>query len=100
VVSTFTRRQAGHRGYGFDLAPREGDYLLGRRASPTTYGHSGFSGTCVWVDPETELIFIFLSNRIHPRASNWRLNELRIRQRVHDAVYEALLPAGPLESLP
>ena len=99
VVATFTRRQRGHRGYGFDLPPLAGDYLLSGYASPRSFGHTGFTGTCIWVDPEAELVFIFLSNRVHPRASNWRLNELRIRQRIHDVVYEAIA-AGEGLALP
>lgn len=98
VVATFTRRQQGHRGYGFDLPPLRGDYLLSGYASAQTYGHSGFTGTCVWVDPEAELIYIFLSNRVHPRGNNWRLNELRVRQRIHDVIYEAI--AAGVDSLP
>lgn len=89
TVSTFTRRQRGHRALGFDMPPSQGEYIIGRRASSQSYGHLGFTGTCVWVDPEEELIFIFLSNRVHP-TNRWRLNELEVRERMHDAVYEAL----------
>ena len=89
TVSTFTRRQRGHRALGFDMPPSQGEYIIGRQASPQSYGHLGFTGTCVWVDPKEELIFIFLSNRVHP-TNRWRLNELEVRERIHDAVYEAL----------
>lgn len=91
IVRQFTRRQAGHRGFGFDLPPRNGDYLIGRLASKESYGHLGYTGTCVWVDPEADLIFIFLSNRVHP-TNRWRLNELEVRERMHDAVYQAMVP--------
>jgi CubicO group peptidase (beta-lactamase class C family) len=91
IVREFTRRQYGHRGYGFDKPPYRGsDYIISAEASPNSFGHTGFTGTCVWADPDEELIFIFLSNRVHPRSSNWTLNELRIRQRIHDVVYAAL----------
>ncbi|MEM9983473.1 MAG: serine hydrolase [Bacteroidota bacterium] len=93
IVQRFTTRQRGHRGYGFDLPPLQGDYYLSRYASRQSWGHTGFTGTCVWVDPEEELVYIFLSNRIHPRDNNGLINTLRVRQRVHDAVYEAILEA-------
>jgi len=93
LVRTFTRRQAGHRGYGFDLPPYQGDYYLSRYASRESYGHTGFTGTCVWVDKEEELVYIFLSNRIHPRDNNQMINTLAVRQRVHDVVYQAMQAA-------
>ncbi|MDW3651076.1 MAG: serine hydrolase [Bacteroidia bacterium] len=89
TIKTFTRTQGAHRGYGFDKQPG-GPYIIAESASPRTYGHTGFTGTCVWVDPDEDLIFIFLSNRIHPKSNNWKLNQLRIRQRIHQAVYDAL----------
>jgi len=92
TVRSYTRRQAGHRGYGFDLKPLEGPYIGSFQASPNTFGHTGFTGTCFWVDPDEDLIFIFLSNRVHPRRSNWYLSELQVRQRLHDLIYSALLP--------
>ncbi|MEL6628707.1 MAG: hypothetical protein AAFQ92_24515, partial [Bacteroidota bacterium] len=46
--------------------------------------------TCMWVDPENELVYEFLSNRIHPSVSNYRINEMQIRQRVHQVIYDAL----------
>ncbi|MEM6804973.1 MAG: serine hydrolase, partial [Bacteroidota bacterium] len=89
TVDMFTRTQGAHRGYGFDKKPGA-PYIIAESASPNSYGHTGFTGTCVWVDPDEELIFIFLSNRIHPKVNNWKLNQLRIRQRIHQAVYDAL----------
>ena len=93
IVRSFTTRQRGHRGYGFDLPPLQGDYYLSRYASRQSWGHTGFTGTCVWVDPKEELVYIFLSNRIHPRDNNGLINTLKVRQRVHDAVYEAIFEA-------
>ncbi|TAE56610.1 MAG: hypothetical protein EAZ89_04555, partial [Bacteroidetes bacterium] len=90
TVDLFTRRREGHRGYGFDMPPLEGPYLIGESASRNSYGHTGFTGTCVWVDPDQELVYIFLSNRVSPDAGNWRLNNMRIREQIHDAIYRAL----------
>jgi CubicO group peptidase (beta-lactamase class C family)/beta-glucosidase-like glycosyl hydrolase len=53
------------------------------------FGHSGFTGCVVWANPHTGLIFIFLSNSIHPRATNRRLKRNRIRQQVYEAVLAA-----------
>ena len=89
TINTFTRTQGSYRGYGFDKNPGS-PYIIADSASRNTYGHTGFTGTCVWVDPDEDLIFIFLSNRIHPKANNWKLNQLRIRQRIHQVVYDAL----------
>ena len=97
TVAAFTQRQRGHRGYGFDLPPGNAPYFVAPSASLRTYGHTGFTGTCLWVDPEHELVFVFLSNRIHPSVRNYRLNELEIRQRVHQAAYAALgVPRRPI----
>lgn len=90
TIKKFTRRHYGHRGLGFDKPPRHTEYIVGESASLATYGHTGFTGTCMWVDPEEELVYIFLSNRIYPSVSNSRINEYRIRQRIHQVVYDAL----------
>ncbi|MEO0472232.1 MAG: serine hydrolase [Bacteroidota bacterium] len=91
TVKEFTRRQGGHRGYGFDKPPAQGaNYIIAPSATTESYGHTGFTGTCVWVDPAHDLIFVFLSNRVHPRANNWKLNQLQIRQRIHEVVYQAM----------
>jgi len=82
------------RGLGFDKpekdnATRKEPYpsLL---ASPETFGHTGFTGTCVWVDPANELVYIFLSNRVYPTRNNSKLSQLLIRGRIQDAIYRAL----------
>lgn len=95
TVELFTQRQAGHRGLGFDKPPYEGEYLIAPSASPNSFGHTGFTGTLIWMDPDEELMFIFLSNRVHPRANNWLLNQMKIRQRAHEVVYEAIRAAQP-----
>lgn len=90
VVNRFTSFQQGTRGFGFDLVGKYGHNYAGSLARPGTFGHTGYTGTCVWVDPEEELVFIFLSNRVHPTRANNDLNTYRIRQRMHDAAYQAL----------
>lgn len=61
-------------------------------ASPSTYGHLGFTGTCFWVDPENDLIFIFLTNRVNPSRDNAAFSRLNIRPRLFQQVYRALPP--------
>ena len=58
--------------------------------SDKTFGHTGFTGTCVWVDPKYNLIYVFLSNRIYPSTYNEKLIEQDIRPRIHNMIYEAM----------
>jgi len=82
------------RGMGFDkpekdnAARREAYPCLS--ASPETFGHTGFTGTCVWVDPKYNLIFIFLSNRVNPVENNPLLSRLNIRGRIQETVYQSM----------
>jgi CubicO group peptidase (beta-lactamase class C family) len=89
TVDLFTSRQSNvsRRGFGFDRG--NGVSYPSKLASADTYGHTGYTGTCVWVDPKHKLVYIFLSNRVYPSATN-KLNSLRIRPRIQDAVYEAI----------
>ena len=59
-------------------------------ASPETFGHTGFTGTAAWADPEFNLIYVFLSNRIYPDADNARLIRNNIRTRIGDIIYESM----------
>jgi len=78
------------RGYGFDKPRGKYTESCSSKASKSTYGHSGFTGTCVWVDPESELIYIFLSNRIYPSIDNRKIFKDKYRGRIHSVIYEAL----------
>jgi beta-glucosidase-like glycosyl hydrolase/CubicO group peptidase (beta-lactamase class C family) len=82
------------RALGFDK-PEKDNAKLKRpypclSASPETFGHTGFTGTCVWVDPKYDLTFIFLSNRVNPIENNPRLSGLDIRGRIQETVYQAM----------
>jgi len=91
TIALFTKKQRGtNRGLGFDVNTSSRTHSIAPKASSKTYGHTGFTGTCVWVDPETKLVFIFLSNRIHPDIKNRKLFKKRTRSRMHNIVYEAL----------
>jgi CubicO group peptidase (beta-lactamase class C family) len=63
TVELFTSRSFGHRALGWDTA--EGDYGSGRYLGATAYGHTGFTGTSMWIDPEREMFVILLTNRVH-----------------------------------
>ncbi|WP_256013320.1 serine hydrolase domain-containing protein [Desertivirga xinjiangensis] len=94
TISLFTSKQSStsRRGLGFDRwNPATGSYPS-ELASPETYGHTGFTGTCVWVDPKFKLIYIFLSNRVHEQTAN-KLSSMNIRPAIQDAVYKAILKA-------
>lgn len=82
------------RGYGFDKpekdnATRKEPYPAAR-CSPLTFGHTGFTGTCVWADPSGHLVYVFLSNRVYPTRDNNKLGQLSIRGKIQDAIYQAL----------
>lgn len=91
TVDLFTQKQPGAlRGLGFDKPSKSNSNSRASGLSPASFGHTGFTGTCVWVDPEQELLFVFLSNRVFPDASNRKLFQERIRGRVHQVAYDAL----------
>lgn len=92
TIDYFTKNQSriSHRGLGWNKPSGPGDGTVSQYASERTYGHTGFTGTCVWVDPEEELIFVFLSNRVYPSASNQKLIRNKTRQRIHDVAYKAI----------
>lgn len=59
-------------------------------ASPESYGHTGFTGTFVWMDPQTQLLVIFLSNRVYPTRSHSAISDLNIRPSIQQAAYDAI----------
>ncbi len=80
------------RGVGFDKPEGHPE-----RPQPTcsavplsAFGHTGFTGTGVWADPENDLIFIFLSNRVHPHTYNTKLFNEDIRPRIQQIIYDAI----------
>lgn len=92
TVDKFTAKQSpvSRRGLGFDRwDPMLDHHYPSKLASDQCYGHTGFTGTCVWVDPKYNLVYIFLSNRVNPNVSS-KLSSLNIRPRIQDVVYEAI----------
>lgn len=90
TIRMFTQTQPqSHRGLGFDKWSKR--QIIAPKASHNTYGHTGFTGGCVWVDPDNQIVFVFLSNRVNPSAKNQRINHMKIRQKVHQTIYDAII---------
>lgn len=97
TVEEFTKCQfcetGNRRGMGFDKPLIEYDSAkssVAEAASPESFGHSGYTGTFVWADPANNLLFIFLSNRVHPKRTNRKIYSLNVRPRIHTLVYRLL----------
>jgi beta-glucosidase-like glycosyl hydrolase/CubicO group peptidase (beta-lactamase class C family) len=77
------------RGLGFDKPVLKGSGGSAcREASGNSFGHTGFTGTMAWADPETGLVFVFLSNRVNPDADNKKLQDLDIRTLIQAEAYK------------
>ncbi len=81
------------RGIGFDkplLEYNAGDSYIAKSASAASFGHSGYTGTFTWVDPENGLLLILFTNRVYPTRDNRKLYQLGLRPRLHQALYDAI----------
>ena len=96
TIRTFTTTlsRKSRRALGFDKPDRQNPAKspCSAHTPASTFGHTGFTGTCAWMDPDHHLVYVFLSNRIWPDVWNTRLMNLDIRPRIQDAIYAALLP--------
>jgi beta-N-acetylhexosaminidase len=94
TVELFTayHSKLSHRGLGFDKPATDPDDggPAGERCSAFAFGHQGFTGTCVWADPATGVVFVLTSNRVYPSAENTKINKLNVRTTAQDYIYEAL----------
>lgn len=93
TVKLFTgsRSRSGKRALGFDLMERpDADVSARTPANPRIFGHTGFTGTCFWVDPDEELVVVFLSNRINPSRDNPAFSRLNPRGLTLAAAYKNL----------
>lgn len=85
------------RGIGFDKplldnASKSTDAAYpAKSASPSSFGHSGYTGTFIWVDPGKDLIYVFFSNRVYPTRENNKISKMNIRSKVLEAAYESIL---------
>jgi beta-glucosidase-like glycosyl hydrolase/CubicO group peptidase (beta-lactamase class C family) len=96
TIDEFTDYQTAisRRGLGFDKPERNNASLKEPypciSASPRTFGHTGFTGTCVWVDPKYNLVYVFLSNRVNPTSENSKISTLSVRGGIMELIYQAM----------
>lgn len=101
VMKEYTRVQFpendNRRGLGFDKPLlnnselSQKDSYPAKDASPSSFGHSGYTGTFVWVDPEKEITFVFLCNRVYPTRNNVLLYDMNIRSDILEAIYNSII---------
>ena len=96
TVATFTSRhfekQGNRRALGFDkqlFTPSKNGQAC-PEASQSSYGHTGFTGTMLWVDPEYNLVYVFLSNRVHPSSVDNKLAKMNIRTDIQSIIYHLI----------
>ncbi|MCG8388672.1 MAG: serine hydrolase [Cytophagales bacterium] len=93
TVGLFTAQQydSNRRGLGWDKPATAQWYgPASRFTSGKAFGHTGFTGTAAWADPKFNLVYVFLSNRIHPDAGNRKLIQNNIRTRIQEVIYKAI----------
>jgi beta-N-acetylhexosaminidase len=101
VLEEYTRVQFpgnnNRRGLGFDkpllnnsTLPEKDSYPT-RSVSPESFGHSGYTGTFVWVDPVSEISFVFLCNRVYPTRKNEELYNMNIRSEILKTIYDSII---------
>ncbi|MBC6491124.1 glycoside hydrolase family 3 N-terminal domain-containing protein [Flavihumibacter stibioxidans] len=88
-ASNISRRALGFDKPEKDNATRKEPYPSAM-ATPETFGHTGFTGTCVWIDPKNNLTYIFLSNRVNNNGDPNKFLRMSVRPKVQDVIYEAL----------
>ncbi len=85
-------KDGNRRGIGFDKPEPDGN------GGPTcdcvsylSFGHSGFTGTIAWADPEQDIVYIFLSNRVYPDAENTKLLKMNVRTNIQQVIYDSIV---------
>lgn len=93
TLPTFVKsyNEGNRRGLGWDRPIPGGGGYISDFASRNSFGHSGFTGTLVWVDPNEDLVYVFLSNRVYPDAENTRLIKQATRRKVQDVIYKSII---------
>lgn len=94
TIDLFTKYQYidSRRGIGFDKPEPNSQKInpISDYASGKTFGHSGFTGTQMWADPEYGIVYVFLSNRVYPTADNKKLISMSVRTKIMDVIYESM----------
>lgn len=95
TVETFLTSKSpnSHRGLGFDKPRVDKPEWSSTcdEASPETVGHTGFTGTCFWVDPKTDMIYIFLCNRVSPTRDNPNFGRVSARTNIQSILYKSIV---------
>lgn len=97
TIQLFTTTQYpdndNRRALGFDKPLLKYDSIkssVAESASHRSYGHTGYTGTLAWADPDQDLVFIFLTNRVYPSRTNRAIYELNVRPTIHQVIYNYL----------
>ncbi|MDP4237872.1 MAG: serine hydrolase domain-containing protein [Bacteroidota bacterium] len=89
---TTTTSNSGRRGLGYDKPvpanPMHSPCCIS--APKSVYGHTGYTGTCCWVDPVNDLVYVFLSNRTYPNDGGNKLARMGIRTKIQEVIYQSL----------
>lgn len=90
TIDLFSKSQKlkGNRGLGWDIRSPKGYKSCGNYFSPASFGHTGFTGTSVWIDPEKKVAIVLLTNRVYPTRENRKISEFR--PKLHDSIMKAL----------
>ena len=88
-IFTTTVSKSGRRGLGFDksVPTKPSSNPCCTAAPKSVFGHTGYTGTCCWVDPENKLIYVFLSNRTYPVDGENKLAKMSIRPKIQQVIY-------------
>jgi len=93
LIRKFTKRQnipnGSERALGWDTPSRNGTSSAGDLYSNNSFGHLGFTGTSIWIDPDNEVVIVLLTNRVHPTRKNNRI--YGIRRNFHNYAMKAIL---------
>ncbi len=82
--------KGSRRGAGFDKQQLKGGGPTCGCASARSFGHTGFTGTIAWADPEYDLVYVFLSNRTYPSADDNKLSKANVREDIQQVIYDAI----------
>lgn len=93
TIQKFTTRCQGclRRGIGFDMYQTDKEAVpnMSEKASSRTFGHLGFTGTAAWADPDSQIVYVILSNRTYPNMKNNKFGKYNYRPKIQDAIYDA-----------
>lgn len=84
-------KEGNRRGLGFDKPQLGNEGPTCGCVSMKSFGHTGFTGTMAWADPDKEIVYVFLSNRTYPNAEPNKLSKLNIREKIQEIIYQSII---------